>query len=48
MALLLAKLALTGSTTEQAYSAKLEVELKFSLATAFAADLVSTALSLIA
>ena len=47
MALELAKPALTGSTMEQTYSAKLEVKLKFALEVAFAADLVSTAPSLI-
>ena len=47
MALELAKPALTGSTMEQTYSAKLEVKLKFALEVAFAADLVSTVPSLI-
>ena len=45
MALELAKPALTGSTMEQTYFAKFEV--KFALVVVFAADLVSTALSLI-
>ena len=47
LALVLAKPLLTGSFIKQTYSAKLEVKLKFALEVVFAADLVSTALSLI-